>query len=96
MIQPQTETEVLLLSITKKCETLIIQTHTKPYETLKFKLTKPKESFSFIPSINLGLDSNWMVGLTSSEAYNYIFNITEENSKLEFYPDNLDEFSFED
>ena len=41
MIQPQIETECLLPSITKNCETLINQTHTKAEETLQLKMTKP-------------------------------------------------------
>ena len=46
-IRPKNETQDLLLSITKNCETLIEQTHRKPEETLEFKLTKPKEKVSF-------------------------------------------------
>ena len=46
MKRPKNETEDLLLSITKKCERLIKQTHTKPQETLEYKLTKPRETFS--------------------------------------------------
>ena len=38
MIQPKNQTEDLLLSITKNCETLINQTHGKPEETLEFKM----------------------------------------------------------
>ena len=40
MIQPKTETEGLLLSITKNCETLINETHRKTEETLEFKMIK--------------------------------------------------------
>ena len=47
MIKPKNETEGLLLSITKNCQKFIEQTHTKVQETLEFKLTKPKETFSF-------------------------------------------------
>ena len=94
MIRHRNETEDLLLSITKTCETLIQQTHRKPQETLEYKLTQPKEIFSFTPSINLGLDSNWMVGSINLQVYNSIFNITEENNKFELYTDNFDEFSF--
>ena len=65
MIRPKNETEDLLLSITKNCETLIKQTHTKSQETLEFKLTKSRETFSFKSYIDLGLDCNWMVGLTN-------------------------------
>ena len=45
MVRPKNETEYLLPSITKNCQTLIHQTHTKPQETLEFKLIKPKEIF---------------------------------------------------
>ena len=34
-------------------------------ETLEFKISKQTETFPFKPSINLGLDSKGMVGLTS-------------------------------
>ena len=83
MIRPKNETEDLLLSITKNCETLIQQTHTKPQETLEFKMTKPRETFHFKPPIQIKGD--WMIGLTDLEVYNSIFNITEENNKFELY-----------
>ena len=90
MIRPTNETD-LLLSIIENCEKLIKQTHTKPQEKLEFKPNKPREVFSLEATIIHGLDSNWMVGLTSSEAYNTIFNITEENN-FDFYTDTFDEF----
>ena len=83
MIRPKNETEDLLLSITKNCETLIEQTHTKPQETLEFKMIKPRETFNFKPPIQIKCD--WMIGLTDLEVYNSIFNITEENNKFELY-----------
>ena len=83
MIRPKNQTEDLLLSITKNCETLIEQTHTKPQETLEFKMTKPREIFHFKPPIQIKGD--WMIGLTNLEVYNSIFNITEENNKFELY-----------
>ena len=83
MIRPKNQTEDLLLSISKNCETLIEQTHTKPQETLEFKMTKPKETFHFKPPIQIKGD--WMIGLTDLEVYNSIFNITEENNKFELY-----------
>ena len=83
MIPPKNKTEDLLLSITKNCETLIQQTHTKPQETLEFKMTKPRETFHFKPPIQIKGD--WMIGLTDLEVYNSIFNITEENNKFELY-----------
>ena len=41
-ILPKNETEDLILSINKKCEKLIEQTHRKAEETLEVKLTKPR------------------------------------------------------
>ena len=83
MIRPKNETEDLLLSITKNCESLIEQTHTKPQETLEFKMVKPRETFHFKQPIQIKGD--WMIGLTDLEVYNSIFNITEENNKFELY-----------
>ena len=83
MIRPKNQTEDLLLSITKNCETLIEQTHRKPEETLEFKMTKPREIFHFKPPIQIKGD--WMLGLTDLEVYNSIFNITEENNKFKLY-----------
>ena len=83
IIRPKNETENLLLSITKNCETLIEQSQTKSQETLEFKMTKSKETFHFNPPIQVKED--WMIGLTDLEVYNSIFNITEENNKFELY-----------
>ena len=82
MIRPKNETEDLLLSIAKNCETLIHQTHTKLEETLKFKLIKPRETFHFNPPILI--EGSWMIGLTILEVHNSIFNLTEQN-KFELY-----------
>ena len=83
MIRPKTQTEDLLLSITKNCEMLIEQTHRKAEETLEFKMNKSRETFHFKPPIQIKGD--WMIGLTDLEVYNSIFNITEENNKFELY-----------
>ena len=94
MIRPKNETEDLLLSITKNCETLIEQTHRKPEQTLEFKLIKPTETFHFKPSIQV--KENWILGLVDLEVYNSIFNITEENNKIEIYRDTPTKFQFLD
>ena len=83
MIRPKIETEDLLLSINKNCETLIEDTHRKTEETSEFKLIKPRETFNFKPPIQN--NGEWMSGLVDLEVYNSIFNITEENKKLEIY-----------
>ena len=83
MIKPKNETEDLLLSITKKCETLIEQTHRKAEETLEFKMINSRDIFHFKPPIQAKGD--WMIGLVDLEIYNSIFNITEESNKFELY-----------
>ena len=83
MIRPKNQTEDLLLSTTKNCETIIEQTHRKPEQTLEFKMNKSIESFHCGPPIQV--EGDWMIGLTDLEVYNSIFNITEENNKFELY-----------
>ena len=43
----------LLLSITKNCETLIEQTHSKAEESLEFKMIKSTEIFHFNSPIQI-------------------------------------------
>ena len=83
MIRPTNETEDLLLSITKNCETLIEQTHRKPQETLEFEMIKPRETFQFNPAVEV--KENWMLGLVDLEVYDSIFDITEKKSKFDLY-----------
>ena len=82
-IRPKNETENLLLSTTKNCETLIKQTHRKAEETLEFKMNKSRELFHFSPPIQI--KGGWMIGLVDLEVNNSIFNITEENNKFELH-----------
>ena len=83
MIRPEIQTEDILLSITKNCETLVGQTHRKPEEKIEIKMIKPKQTFHFKSSIQVKGD--WMIGLTDLEVYNSIFNITEENNNFKLY-----------
>ena len=94
MIRPKSETEDLLLSITRSFEKLIEQTHRKPEETLEFKMIRPRETLDFNPPIHIKGD--WMLGLTDLEVYNSIFNIYHTNNKFDFYTDAFDEFPFEE
>ena len=73
--------ESLFLSIAKSNQKIVENTHSKPQETLEFKMTKQKESFSF--DVSLLLTEKWMMGVTSLEVYNTVYNITEKNNKLE-------------
>ena len=73
--------ESLLLSIAKSNQEFVENTHSKPQETLEFKMTKQKESFSF--DVPILLPEKWMMGVTSLEVYNTVYNITNSNNKLE-------------
>ena len=72
--------ESLLLSFAKSSLDIVKNTLSKPQETLEFKMNKQKESFSF--DIPLELPEQWMMGVTSLEVYNTVYNITEKNNKL--------------
>ena len=75
--------EYLLLSIAKSNQEIVENTHSKPQKTLEFKMNEQKESFSF--DIPLDLPEKWMMGVTSLEVYNTIYNITEKNNKIKFF-----------
>ena len=46
-------------------------------------MIKPKNFFHFNPPISI--EGSWMIGLIDLEVYNSIFNITEQNTKLNLY-----------
>ena len=79
--KPKNITEDLLLLITKNAGTLIQQTHIKAQESLEYKLTKSRESFSFDTPLQLG-NGEWLLRLTSLEVYNSLFTITNKNTKF--------------
>ena len=72
----------LLLLIKKHTDTLIEQTKTKPQETLEFKMNKQMQTFSFDPPKNLVEEGKWLLGVSSFECTNSIFNITNENNSF--------------
>ena len=75
--------ESLLLTIAKSNQEIVENTHSKPQETLEIKMNKQKESFSF--DIPLDLPEQWMMGVTSLQVYNTVYNITEKNNKIKFF-----------
>ena len=75
----------LLLLIKKHTDTLIEQTRTKPQETLQFKMNKQMQTFSFNPAINLVEEGKWLLGVTSLECTNSVFNITNENNSFSLF-----------
>ena len=72
----------LLLLIKKHTNKLIEQTKTKPQETLEFKMNKQMQSFSFNPPINLVGEDEWLLGLSSLECTDSVFNITNGNNSF--------------
>ena len=81
MIRPKNQTEELLLSIFKNCETLILQTHRKPEDCLEFKLNNSRQTFHLKPPYQVKGD--WMLGLVDFEGYNSIFIITEKKQQIQ-------------
>ena len=72
----------LLLLIQKHTDSLIEQTKTRPQEILEFKMNKQMQTFSFNPPINLVEEGKWLLGVTSFECTNSIFNILDENNSF--------------
>ena len=72
----------LLLLIKKHTDTWIEQTKTKPQETFEFKINKQMQTFSFNPPINLVEEGKWLLGVSSFECTNSVFNITNENNSF--------------
>ena len=79
--------ESLLLSIAKSLD-IVENTLSKPQEILEVKMSNQKESVSF--DTPLELPGNWMMGETSLEVYNTVYNITKTSNKLKmFYPEQM-------
>ena len=72
----------LLLLIKKHTDTLIEQTKTRPQETLDFKMNKQMQTFPFSPPLNLIEEGKWLLGTSSFECTNSVFNITNENNSF--------------
>ena len=72
----------LLLLIKKHTDTLIEHTKTKPQEALEFKMNKQTHKFSFNPPISLVEEGKWLLGVSSFEFTNSVFNITNENNSF--------------
>ena len=72
----------LLLLIKKHTDTLIQQTKTKPQEKLEVKTNKQMQTFSFNPPINLIEEGKSLLGVSSLECTNSVFNITNENNSF--------------
>ena len=72
----------LLLSFKKHIDTLIEQTKTKPQEMLEFRMNKQIQTLSFNPPINLVEGGKWLLPVTSYEATNSVFEITDENNSF--------------
>ena len=72
----------MLLLVKGHIDTLIEQTKTRPQETLQFKQSRQKESFSSNPLINMVDEGKWLIAVKSFEATNFVFNLTDENNSF--------------
>ena len=72
----------LLLLIKKHTDTLIQQTKTRPQETLEFKMNKRMQTVPFNPPIILVEEGKCLLGLSSLECTNSVFNITNKNNSF--------------
>ena len=72
----------LLILIKKHTDNLIQQTKTPPQETLEFKMNRQMQTFSFNPPINLFEEGKWLLGVSSFECTNSVFNITNESNSF--------------
>ena len=72
--------EWLLLN-KKHTDTLVEQTKSGPQETLEFKMNKQLQTFSFKPPWTL-FEGNWLLAVSSFEATNSVFHITDENKSF--------------
>ena len=61
---------------------MIEQLNTKPQEPLKFKKNKQMQNFSFSPLISLVEEGKWLLGVSSFECTNSVYNITDENNSF--------------
>ena len=73
--------EILLL-IKEHTDTLVQQTKTQCREILEFKMNTQLKTFSFNPPINLVEEDEWLLAITTFEATNSVFNITDENNSF--------------
>ena len=74
--------ELLLFFLKEHTDTLVEQTKTKPQETLEFKMNKQMQTFSFNTPINLLEEGKWLLGVSSFECTNSVFNITNEKNSF--------------
>ena len=72
----------LLLLIRKYTDALIEQTKTRPQKTLEFVMGKQMETLLFNTPTNLDEEGIWLLAVTSFEATNSVFNITDENDSF--------------
>ena len=66
----------------KHTDTLIESASNRPQEPLEYKMNKQLQSFSFSPPLNLVEEGKWLLAVTSCEATNSVFYITDENNSF--------------
>ena len=74
----------LLLLLKKHTDSLIEQKKIRPQETLEFRMNKQMQTFSFNPPVNLAEECKRLLAVTSFDATNSVFNITDKNNSFSF------------
>ena len=72
----------MLLLLKKVNDILIEQTKTRPQETLEFQMDTQMQNFSFSPPIYSVEKGKWLLGVSSFECTNSVFNISNENNSF--------------
>ena len=77
---PKRRFQILLLPIGKYMQIIFYQAQTKPQRTLEFELNKSEETFS--SNTSLEMKEYLSAGLTNSEVFKFVFNITEKITNM--------------
>ena len=75
--------KLFMLSIAKSNQEIVENTHLKTQDTLEFKITNQKECFSF--DVPLQLQEKCMMGVTSLEVSNTVYNTANKNNKRQIF-----------
>ena len=82
ILTPQMVNNEFLLINKKHTDVLIEQTKTKTQETTELNLNKQMVNFYLLPAINVAGEGKWLLAVTSFEATNSVFNLTNEHISL--------------
>ena len=83
LIRLKVKQKIFYYQLLKIVERLLSKGIEKQMKHWNSNLANKEECFNLFSLISI--EESWMLGLTSLEVYNFIFDITQENNKLELY-----------